>query len=307
MQKDISMVMQDKFAALAVILIWGINFYVMKVGVSEVSPMFLGILRYAMVLLPAVFLVKLPQVGWKWLLLYGLLSNFAQFALMFSAINSGMPTGLVALVVQSQAFFSVLIARLMFNERVAWNQWLAIAMAGLGLVCIAWGQQQGQVPLVGLLLVLAAAVSWACGNIVVKCIGPVQPIALVVWGNILTPLWFLLLALGDGGWTGLMADWQALSWKALLAAAFLAYFATLIGYGLWVHLLAKYSVAKISPLSLWVPVVSMLFASGYLDEQLQPWQWFGAAVIMLSLMVQLFAQPLINYVLHKFCWAKSVS
>lgn len=36
------------------------------------------------------------------------LLTLSQFAFMFSAIATGMPTGLVALVVQSQAFFTVI-------------------------------------------------------------------------------------------------------------------------------------------------------------------------------------------------------
>ena len=39
------MLLKDKLAAFAVVFIWGINFYFMKVGVSEISPMMLGCLR----------------------------------------------------------------------------------------------------------------------------------------------------------------------------------------------------------------------------------------------------------------------
>lgn len=47
------MLLKDKLAAFAVVFIWGINFYFMKVGVSEIHPMLLGCLRYLLVLLPA--------------------------------------------------------------------------------------------------------------------------------------------------------------------------------------------------------------------------------------------------------------
>lgn len=293
------MLLKDKFAAFAVVFIWGINFYFMKVGLSEISPMILGCLRYLLVLVPALFFIKMPKTGWKWLLLYGLISNFSQFAFMFSAIATGMPTGLVALVVQSQAFFTVMIAAFVLKEQIRWNQWIAIIVASLGLLFIAFGQQHSHVPLIGLLLVLCSALSWACGNIVVKRIGKVNPIGLVVWGNILTPVWFLLLALYDQGWQGVIADWSALTWKGLTAAAFLAYFATVIGYGLWIYLLTRYPTAKISPLSLWVPVISMGFAYMFLDEQLNIWQWFGSLIIMMGLMVHLFGLKLHDFLINK--------
>ena len=295
------MLLKDKLAAFAVVFIWGINFYFMKVGVSEIHPMLLGCLRYVLVLLPALFFIRIPSVGWKWLLLYGFISNFAQFGFMFSAIATGMPTGLVALVVQSQAFFTVMIAASLLREQTFWNQWLAIIIACAGLMIIAFGQQHSHVPLLGLLLVLCSAFSWACGNIVVKRMGNVNPIGLVVWGNILTPVWFLLLAYQNIGWQGIVTDWHALTWKGFGAAAFLAYFATIVGYGLWIYLLKNYSAAKISPLSLWVPVISMIFAFVFLDEQLNTFQWLGSVVIMMGLMVHLFGQKIqAHFISRKF-------
>lgn len=293
------MLLKDKLAAFAVVFIWGINFYFMKVGVSEISPMMLGGLRYILVLIPALLFIRIPQVGWKWLLAYGFISNFSQFAFMFSAIATGMPTGLVALVVQSQAFFTVMIAVFLLKEQASWNQWLAIVIASLGLLLIALGQQHSHIPLLGLILVLCSAFSWACGNIVIKRMGSINPIGLVVWGNILTPLWFLLFAIQDTGWQGVVVDWHALTWRGLGAAAFLAYFATIIGYGLWIYLLTRYPAAKISPLSLWVPVISMIFANIFLDEHLNNWQWLGSVVVMLGLMVHLLGQKIKTHLIGK--------
>ena len=153
-----------------------------------------------------------------------------------------------------------MIAVFLLKEQASWNQWLAIVIASLGLLLIALGQQHSHIPLLGLILVLCSAFSWACGNIVIKRMGSINPIGLVVWGNILTPLWFYYsLSKIQVGKVSL--DWHALTWRGLGAAAFLAYFATIIGYGLWIYLLTRYPAAKISPLSLWVPVISMIFAN----------------------------------------------
>ena len=119
------MLLKDKLAAFAVVFIWGINFYFMKVGVSEIHPMLLGCLRYLLVLLPALFIIRIPSVGWKWLLLYGFISNFSQFAFMFSAIATGMPTGLVALVVQSQAFYCHDCSIFYANKPFGTSGWLS--------------------------------------------------------------------------------------------------------------------------------------------------------------------------------------
>lgn len=293
------MLTRDKAAAFVVIFVWGINFFFMKLGVAEMDPMLLGCLRFIMVLFPAIFFIKKPAIRWTWLLLYGLISNFAQFALMFSAIASDLPTSLASLVVQSQAFFSVLIAAFVLGERAKKNEWLAIVIAACGLALIALGQQYSDIPLLGLLLVIGSAVSWAIGNIIVKKIGKTNALGLIIWGNLLTPLWFLLTFFyqQQADWAQLVASLEALSWKGWLSASFLAYFATLIGYGLWVYLLSKYPAGKITPLSLWVPVVSMIFAFLFLHENLNSWQLLGSAVIMFGLFIHLFGQkiPLFKY------------
>lgn len=282
------MLLSDKLAAVTVIFFWGINFYFMKLGVEEIDPMLLGCLRFIFVIFPLIFFILKPKVAWRWLLLYGFISNFAQFAFMFSAIATGLATSLIALVVQSQAFFTVLIAVFFLGEKARANQWLAIFIAIFGFILIAIGQQHSQIPLVGLLLVFASAFSWALGNIVVKKINRIDPFALVVWGNLLTPLWFLLFSYLQHDSDFILQQLHHLGWHSWVSATFLAYFATIIGYGLWVKLLAKYPAAKITPLSLGVPIISMLFAFCFLDESLNRYQWLGAVIVMLSLIIHLF-------------------
>lgn len=286
------MPLSDKFAALAVIIIWGINFYFMKLGIQDIDPMLLGCLRFVLVVFPLIFWLKKPQVSWKLLLLYGLISNFAQFAFMFSAIATGLPTGLIALVVQSQAFFTVLIAVFCLGEKARWNEWLAILVAMIGFSYIAIGQQHSYVPMVGLFLVLGSAFSWALGNIVVKKIGRTDPFALVVWGNVFTPVWFLLLTYYQYNMDYLWQNFRQLTWQVWLSAGFLAYFATIIGYGLWVKLLAKYPASQVTPLSLGVPVISLLFGIVLLQERLNFYQWLGVVIVALALMIHLFGRNL---------------
>ncbi|WP_080737722.1 EamA family transporter [Gallibacterium anatis] len=133
------MLLSDKLAAATVIFFWGINFYFMKLGVEEIDPMLLGCLRFIFVIFPLIFFIPKPKVAWRWLLLYGFISNFAQFAFMFSAIATGLATSLIALVVQSQAFFTVLIAVFFLGEKARANQWLAIFIAIFGFILIAIG------------------------------------------------------------------------------------------------------------------------------------------------------------------------
>ena len=63
---------KDLAAALAVVVIWGLNFVAMKFALHDFTPFQLGAARYVFAALPLVLLVKFPRLHWKWVLLYGL-------------------------------------------------------------------------------------------------------------------------------------------------------------------------------------------------------------------------------------------
>jgi hypothetical protein len=121
----------DLALALLVVVVWGLNFAVIKTGVAEVPPLLLGALRFLLAAFPAVFLLRPPKVPWRLYLAYGMTISVGQFAFLFSAIHLGMPSGLASLVLQSQAFFTMLFAALWLREG-----WRRSQLAGL--VLAAW-------------------------------------------------------------------------------------------------------------------------------------------------------------------------
>ncbi|KUS97446.1 hypothetical protein AWE81_19170 [Escherichia coli] len=73
-------------------------------------------LRFMLVAFPAIFFVARPKVPLNLLLGYGLTISFAQFAFLFCAINFGMPAGLASLVLQAQAFFTIVLGAFTFGR-----------------------------------------------------------------------------------------------------------------------------------------------------------------------------------------------
>src|SRR3546814_6364263 len=89
---------KDWLAALVVVTVWGLNFVVIKVGLSEVPPLLLGALRFIFVAFPAVFFIRRPLLPWRTIVLYGLTISLGQFVFLFTAMYVGMPAGLASLV-----------------------------------------------------------------------------------------------------------------------------------------------------------------------------------------------------------------
>ena len=77
-----------------------------------------------------------PRLPWRWLLAYGMTISLGQFAFLFYAMSAGMPAGLASLVLQAQAFFTLLFAVPLLGERVRAGQLLGLLVAAAGLTLI---------------------------------------------------------------------------------------------------------------------------------------------------------------------------
>jgi O-acetylserine/cysteine efflux transporter len=272
--------------ALAVVIVWGTNFVVIKLALGQLPPFLFATLRFTLALVPALFFLPRPNVGWKNLCVYGVLIGVGQFGLLYFAVNHYISPGIASLVVQTQVFFTIGLSMRMSGERVQVFQWLALLLACAGITTIAW-HTDGSTTLVGLLLVLCAALAWAGGNIAAKQAAPRNMLAYVVWASAfaIPPLFALSWALE--GWPAISSAILQADWKAWLAVAWQAWGNTLFGYAAWGWLLARHPAATITPMALLVPVFGMGASAVWLGEPLQSWKLLAAALVMGGLAINL--------------------
>lgn len=284
---------KDGLLALMVVVVWGLNFVVIKVGLHNMPPLMLAGLRFLLVAFPAIFFIARPKIPLSLLLGYGLTISFGQFAFLFSAIKFGMPAGLASLVLQAQAFFTIILGAFAFGERLHGKQLVGIALAVFGVLVLIEASLNGQhVGMLGFMLTLAAALSWACGNIFNKKImqHTARPavMSLVVWSALIPIIpFFLASALLDGP-TQIVQSLVAIDMTTILSLVYLAFVATIVGYGIWGSLLGRYETWRVAPLSLLVPVVGLASAVVLLDETLTGLQLLGALLIMAGLYINVF-------------------
>lgn len=284
---------KDLLLALLVIVVWGLNFVVIKVGLHGMPPMLMGALRFMLAAFPAILFVRRPQVPLRWMLAYGMTISLGQFAFLFYAMYVGMPAGLASLVLQSQAFFTLFFAALFLGERLRGSNLFGLLVAASGLVLI--GLQGGQaMTLAGFALTIAAASMWALGNVVTRKLGKVNLVGLVVWGSLIPPLPFLALSLWLEGPELIAQSLHTLSLDSLLVLAYLAFGATILGYGLWSRLLSRYPASQVAPFSLLVPVVGISSSALLLGERLGSLQMVGAALVMAGLLINVWGGRLLD-------------
>ncbi|OJH29317.1 O-acetylserine/cysteine exporter [Enterobacter kobei] len=287
------MTRKDGLLALLVVVVWGLNFVVIKLGLHNMPPLMLAGLRFMLVAFPAIFFVARPKIPFKLLLGYGLTISFGQFAFLFCAIKFGMPAGLASLVLQAQAFFTIILGAFVFGERLQGKQLAGITLAVVGVLVLIEASLNGQdVALLGFMLTLAAGLSWACGNIFNKLImqhaARPQVMSLVVWSALIPVIPFLAASFILDGPDVMLRSLVDIDLTTILSLIYLAFVATIVGYGIWGSLLGRYETWRVAPLSLLVPVVGLASAALLLDEMLSALQLLGAVLIMAGLYINVF-------------------
>ena len=254
----------DAAATAAVIVIWGSNFVVAKIGFVQMPPLLLTALRFAVAALVLAPFLKPLGRPMSAIAVVSVTMGTVHFGLMFTGL-SGVEAGTAALTAQLFVPFSVILACVVFGERMNLSQAGGMALAFAG-VAILGGAAGGETRLPYLLMVVAGSFMFALGNIQVKRLGPVNPFVLNAWVTVLAApqLFVVSLALEDGQWAALTsADWRG--WGAVL---YLGLVATVAALAMWYHLLARYPVNRVVPLSLLGPVLAVFVAAAVLDEPL---------------------------------------
>jgi O-acetylserine/cysteine efflux transporter len=253
---------RDRLLAVLVAVLWGLNFLAIHATLGQFPPVFAGALRFAVIAVPTILFVPWPKVKVRHLLGYGLGFGTGQFAFLFIAMDTGMPTGLASLVLQASAPFTVLLGAVFLGERVTPHQLAGIGLAVAGMAAIAW-QRSGHAALLPMILTLLAALSWAFGNLSTRKAEPDNPLHFTLWMSVVPPL---------GTPAGL---------TALGGLTYVVLIGTVVGSGLWTTLMRRNPAGVVSPFSLLVPVVG-LTASFLLLGERPTWLEVGAAVVVIA-------------------------
>ncbi|GAB2554909.1 EamA family transporter [Spirosoma aerophilum] len=272
--------------ALITVLIWGVNFIAIHVGLKGFPPMLLCSIRFALAAFPWVFFLPRPKASLKLIAGYGIFTFAIQFGLLFGGVYLGLPAGLSSLVIQVQIFFSMGLAALFFRDIPSlWKITGAlISFIGIGIVA---GHVSGATTFTGLLLTLLSAFSWSVGNMFTKKVAAQSSLALVVWGSLIaTPVMSVLSYIFEGP-AVIGASFQHVSMDTGLAVLYIVYLSTFVGYGIWGFLLNTYPTAVIAPFTLLVPVIGLLSAAFFLGEELPVWKLQACLFIMAGLLFNL--------------------
>ncbi len=255
------MTRRDRLLAILVAICWGINFPATSIALEHFPPLFMVALRFGLLAVPTILLIPRPKVPLRWLLGVGAGIGIMQFAFLYLGMAAGMPSGLASLVLQASAPFTVLIAGVFLRERISGRQGIGIIVAVLGLAAIAIHRAQ-VAALLPILLTVCGALGWALGNVASRKAMAPNPLHLTLWMSVVPPIPMLVLALFVEGPSRIVDSLRSAftldALPSVLALMYIVLVATVVGYGIWTSLMAKYPSSTVAPFSMLVPVVGVL-------------------------------------------------
>ncbi|PAY09062.1 EamA family transporter [Bradyrhizobium sp. UFLA03-84] len=259
--------------AVAVPLLWGYQFVVIKVGVTEFPPFFFLALRFlatALLLIP--FVKKPTREQLRPIAAISFFLGGLNFGLFYVGLGLGSGS-MTAVAYLLSTPFTVLLAWPLLAERPSLTtvSGVALAFAGVFVLRAEPGLSANGLPL---LLVIGAAFAFAVSNVLTKRYGPFDPLMLMGWSSLFTVpqvmLMSLLLEYGQ------LASLVAADERGWLALAYTIFIGGIVGFGLWFWLIARCSMGRVAPFSLLLPVFALMSSALFLGEPMTPKLIIGA-------------------------------
>lgn len=280
-ERDAGMAPQHLLFALLIDLVWGVNFVVARVGVTEIPPLLLLTLRFGLTLL-----LLSPFLRWKRgqmrdVLLVGLLAGIMQFGLFF--VGTALSTASVAATLsQLQLPIATLLSIILLQEHVGWRRWTGIGFAIIGTAVLGFD------PIIlhyrlGASLVLGACFCTALAQIIMRRLKRVGVFELQAWiAAVTTPGVFVLSVVFE------RHQWHKLGEAPFHIWGIVAYttlLANIMGQGGMFFLLKRYDVALVVTLTVLAQVFGIIFGVVLLHE---PMTWrivLGASIICVGVVI----------------------
>ena len=257
---------------------WACNFLTSAIALREVPPILFTALRFILLLVVLVPLMRRPPAGqWPRLIASSLLVGVLHFTLNFVALKLAGQLTSPAILMQSYVPMTALLAWWLLGERFGWRTSVAIAVSFAGVLVLGLDPDVLARPMATAAM-LAAALMLAIATIVMK-----GQYGISVWSQ---QGWMAaisippLLALSAVLEPGAIAQLPHVSWKAWFGAAFAAYVASLVGHGLYYHLVQRHPVAQLMPWLLLVPVFAMALGIAFYGDRPGPRVWIGGALVL---------------------------
>ncbi|BDU40426.1 EamA family transporter [Vibrio nigripulchritudo] len=272
----------DLLLATLVMAIWGFNFSMIKMGITDVHPLLATAARFTLAVIPAIFFIRRPNVEWCYLAGYGVVFGVGVWGMASWSITAGLSSGMSSVLLSSNALISMAVG-VFIQKEIASKRKVIGAVIALAALLVLISATNGNLTAEGVFLIMVAATSWTIMGLIVKASKTTQAFAFNVWGMLFAPIPLVLFAVGIYGPSIVVHAMEVWDMNTTIAVAFQAYPTTLFGYWVWSNLLIRYPLSTTAPLTLLVPVFALI--SGYFmyDEILSTAQMIACVLFLIGI------------------------
>jgi drug/metabolite transporter (DMT)-like permease len=270
-------------ALIALVLIWGYSWVVMKIALRHAHPFDFAAMRVGLGAVLLFALVKaraqtLRLSSYRMAFVLGMLQVALFVALSHFALLKAGP-GKTSVLVFTMPFWMIVFAHLIIGERMRGAQWIAVALAFAGLVLIVAPWELTS--LAGSLLAVTAGAVWAISAVLSKRwpVKGADPLLYTAW-----QLLFGFIALAT---LAVVHPHESARWNAefIIALGFSTIFATALGWWLWTYVLARTPAGIAGLNALGIPVVAVIASAIQLGERPPALEIAGMLLIATALLL----------------------
>ena len=267
-------------------VIWGINFSVLKIALTEIEPLAFNALRFPLAAVTLFIILRyrgpipLPQKHhWARIVILGILCNLVYQMLFIFGIDA-TSAGNASLVLATIPIWTIVLSTVLFQKQHTITTWIAV-LAGLGgMVLVISGSSSATNFSDGFfqgdLVLVAAAITWALYTVGAQdMIIRYGALSVTSW-----TLWIGTIGLVLAGLPSLAEiDFRTISFMAWAGVCYAGILAIAIAYLLWNYGLEHIGTARTAAFSNLVPVVALITAAIWLNEKTTTSQILGAIII----------------------------
>ncbi len=267
------------FLILLVLIIWASNFVAIKWGVAEIPPLMLLTMRFMVA-----GILFLPFIQWPGrkkaltIAVVGVLMGPLHQGFLYVALQT-VPSGIMAIILQTSVILVTLIGWLFLKERVGWRTWTGIGLGISGIVVLL-GMPSAAISSVGYVLSFASAFFLALNYLGMKKIGDVRPATYICLLSLPSVPILLIssILIEDTEWieTASTLRWDVIILVVMYQAVILS-----ASHMLWQNMVAKHPVSQMVPWTLLIPLLAVVIGAIFLNEAITlPILVGGALTIM---------------------------
>ena len=281
-----SLTRQQLGLLIALTLLWGINWPIMKAGITGFPPLTfralsiwfgLPVLALGLVVMKTPFTV--PRDRWPELL-WLTLGNMLVWQILIILALTQLSSGRAGILGYTMPIFSAVIGALWFGDALKPRGWLGVAAAALGVLLLLWHELANMAGRpIGVLLALTGAAVWALGTRQLRTsrIG-LPTITIAFWMIALTGVVITVLAVlfeRDAWHAPGPANLFAIGYNAVLIFGFAQLAWLLLARGL-PPLASTLSV-------MFIPVLGLFSGAWWLNEALHWQDWAAVSLIVVAI------------------------